>query len=229
MEATTTQTTPAVEKPQAQSSAPVKETNTPQTIETAKLDAPSLLGGASKENAPVKEGEVTAEGDKPAEKPVIPEKYEFKLPDGFTIDEQTKGFIDTTFKELGIPADKAQALVDKHVEQFNVSLQAREAQAIEGWKAEVKGWEDVVKNDPILGGANFDATIAQAGKAVRTLLPNLKYGDQLLEFLDGGMGSNPAVVELFYYLGKMQGEDTAVKASTDIPAKPSFYPSMEKK
>lgn len=80
---------------------PVAEAKPETKAETPAEELKTLLDEASEE-------EKTVEGE--AKK--VPEKYEFKLPEGMTLDEAAMAIVSPVFKELGLDNDQAQKLVD---------------------------------------------------------------------------------------------------------------------
>lgn len=172
-----------------------------------------------------------AEPAKPAEpgaagEPVVagpPEKYEFKLPDGLTMDVAGLAKYEDTFRELGLTNDQAQRLIGQYSEQVveqNKQLEAELAKQTEAWTNEIKG-------DPEFGGAKFDATVATAQKAIGHFgSPELK---QWLE-VTGAM-NHPGLVKAFARIGKAMSEDTFNRPNTNVPGTPKpiherMYPNQ---
>lgn len=122
--------------------------------------------------------------DAKGEAPTEPVKAaEFKVPDGATFGPKALGAFQATVTELGLPADKAQALLDK-------VLPASAAEAAELAKQQIveveKKWADEFRADKDIGGAKFDASLKKIGFVVD------KYGSpELREFLrDTGVGNS---------------------------------------
>lgn len=66
-----------------------------------------------------------AEGDKKPEADTkVPEKYDFKLPEGFTLDEGTTKTASELFKGMGLNQENAQKLVDFYVGQQKAAVEA---------------------------------------------------------------------------------------------------------
>lgn len=139
----------------------------------------------------------------PAEtKPVVPDKYEIKVPEGLQLDAAVLNEYTPIFKELGLTQEAAQKLVESNL-AIQQAAQARQLQA----------WEGELKADKDFGGKNFEANVAEAQKAVgRFLTPQDK------AFLDQtGLGNHPGLVKMFLRIGKAISED-AVPATTTPPA-----------
>lgn len=120
-----------------------------------------------------------------------PEEYEdFKLPEGYEVHEEVMGEAKSLFKELDLPQDKAQKLID---------LQTKvETARAEVWAEQQKTWAKESAEHPDFGGEKFEANAATANKAL------VKYGgDAVVELLEQfGLQNHPAMVGMFYNIGK---------------------------
>ncbi len=133
--------------------------------------------------------------------PVVPDKYELKLPDGSPLDAAATERIAATARELGLSNDAAQKMVDLS----NAELVRQE----EAWKAEALA-------DPTLGATPEErkATVDR-GRAVLRKFSEASPSDAeaFADFLEGtGLGSNPATVRFFAWLGKAMGEGKVIVA-----------------
>ena len=138
---------------------------------------------------------------KPEEtKPTVPDKYDpFSVPDGMAVDEGLSGEFGAVAKELGLPQDQAQKLVD-----FYTTTQQKQIEAMN------ESWVAAVKSDPEIGGAKLDASLAVAAKAVDAF-----GGQELRQFFDEtGMGNHPAMVKLMINIGKRISEDSFIPGQT---------------
>lgn len=137
------------------------------------------------------EGE-NPEGEKPAE-PVVPEKYEFALPEGFTLDEARASEFEAFARTNNLTneaANEALALAVKHVE----GLQEQQATA---WREQVEAWGNEIRSDKDLGGDKLQASVSIAQKAIA------RFGSpELVDFLESsGVGNHPALVKFCYQIG----------------------------
>jgi hypothetical protein len=152
-----------------------------------------------------------AEGEKPAgDKPVdkkpddkptgAPEKYEdFKLPEGLKADTPVMGKFASLAKELNLPQDAAQKVVDLAGELQQANLQ--ELQTV--IEAQREKWGTESKTDKEFGGDKFDENLAVAVKARDQFgTPELK---SLLNA--SGLGNHPEVIRLFYRVGQAISQD----------------------
>ena len=156
---------------------------------------------------PAKEPEVDKAGEKDKakepekkdEKPVVPEKYEFKAPEGVEqLDPQALAVFEPIAKELGLSQEQAQKLVDIYPQ-----IQQQQAEA---WSKQVTDWGDQVKADKEIGGDKLTASVGQAQKALD------QFGTPALrEYLESsGLGNHPELVRAFAKVGKMMSEDKII-------------------
>lgn len=141
-----------------------------------------------------------------------PEKYEFKMPDGFQMDASASTAFSEVAKELNLTQDAAQKVLDK----MGPVLAGRHADVLNQAKAQ---WVEGAKSDKEFGGDQFGENLAVAKKAID------KFGTpELLKLLnESGLGSHPEVIRVFYRAGKAISEDRFVTggASTNVEADPA--------
>ena len=148
-------------------------------------------------NDPDKPGD-TDKPDEPSKD--VPEEYEkFSLPEGFEYDEGKAKEFGALARELGLPQDKAQRLVDMYVGNLQQGLSAQ----IEAVAARNKGWQEAARNDKEFGGVDFERNLAVANEGLRRLGT-----PELISYLEeSGLGNHPEVVRLCWKVGKLAGED----------------------
>lgn len=166
------------------------------------------------------EGEAAKDGENKDDKGTVPEKYEFKLPDGVTLDEGRAAEFSTVAKGLGLSQEQAQKLVD---------LDVKRAQDQANAHAEtVKGWANELKADKEYGGDNLTATLASCKQVMDKFA-----SPALREYMDAtGLGNHPELVRFVARIGKGLSEDTFVKGgTTTTPADPAkvMYPNSNMK
>jgi hypothetical protein len=145
---------------------------------------------------------------------VIPEKYEFAVPDGFTLDNEAVEKFTPIAKELGLSNEKAQKLANLYAE-----IQKGAADKLMKARADLmdKQYEEVQKHAEF-GGANFEKN---AG-AVRGLIGRFdKDGAATKAFAETGVANNPAIFGLLYRISKVIGEDTTQMGNSAAVAKKS--------
>jgi hypothetical protein len=168
----------------------------PKTVEQA--------AAAAKDDKAAKDGEA----DKKAGPP---EKYEFKLPDGFKVPDEVRAEYEGAFKELGLTQEQAQKLVDLQIKQEQKSAEQLKSQ----WEATHNEWVAGFKADKEIGGdeAAQKKSLAFAKKALASefATPGLA---EALEVT--GAGNHPEVIRLLTRLGKAVSDDKFV-AGTSAP------------
>lgn len=190
---------------------PVPEGGENKTVDN-KTDADTQQGttdqqaDAQKKDDGVKEPDTTqlTDGVKiEGEKEEVPEKYDdFKLPEGFTMDQGALEAFSPVAKELGMSQVNAQKLIDLYS-----SIQSKQAESIQKLFAEEHEKSiATVKADPEMGGNNYEANLKIACNVI------VKYGskDVLGAFAETGIGDNPDVIRMFLKIGKAMGEDSLV-------------------
>lgn len=176
--------------------------------------------GTEPQGAEPKAGEQTSD-DKGAkgDEPVVPEKYEFTMPDDVELDGPSAEEFSAIAKELKLSQADAQRIAD-------VAIKMQQKQA-ETHVATVKGWADSCKTDKEFGGDNLEQNMSVARKAIDTFgSPELK---ALLN--SSGLGNHPEIVRFAFKAGKAVSEDTFVKSGSRVPTPESsleqrLYPNM---
>lgn len=134
-----------------------------------------------------------------AQKPVVPEAYAFKdLPEGYSISEQQLAEVTPLFKELNLTQEQADKLMAFDAKRALAAEQA----GLEQRQGLVTGWEKSLREDATFGGANFDANVGVAQKALA------QFGTPELSTMlkESGLGSHPEVVRLFHRIGQQLAE-----------------------
>lgn len=158
-------------------------------------------------------GKETSEQDG---KPTVPEVYEFKAPEGITLDEGAIAIVSPVLKGLGITQEGAQKLADSFIQ-----IQAAQA------AAQSEAWLTDLKADPEIGGKNHEVSKQLAQEAFA------KWGTPALKtFLEAtGLGNHPELNRVFVKIAKASAQDTHVPAEgggvvETSPAK-RMFPEMK--
>lgn len=181
------------------------------TGDVAGSDKPeNLLGGA--EGDPAKAGDKVSEaegGKKEGEddagkdsKEAAPIEYtDFTAPEGVEIDKALLDAVVPVLKELGLPQDGAQKLVD-----FYAGLQVKQAEA---WASQVNDWAKETRSDKELAsGEGFDANVAVAQHAIRELFPDMEERKSFLGLIvQTGIQNHPLMVKFCLRAGKQFADD----------------------
>jgi Spy/CpxP family protein refolding chaperone len=146
-----------------------------------------------------------------SDRPPVPETYEFKAPEGVTLDAAVVEKASPIFKELGLSQEQAQKLVDLYSEQ-SAKTNADLTKAVEDMRA---GWREAVTKDPEIG-AKLDQVKVELGRAKDRLPPAIRTEfDKAMN--DTGMGDHPAIVKGLYELSKLVNEGTHVTGGAPSP------------
>lgn len=159
----------------------------------------------------------TATTEKPGEqKPVVPEKYDLKLPDDLKAPEgvDVNAYLErtaATARELGLSNEKANALLKHDVQTVSKYAEGIQAQHVNN----VNAWAGQVKVDKEIGGEAFDAN-AELAKRVIGRFGTDAFKDALNKT---GLGNHPELVRFVIRIGKTMSEDQlVVPGSTGAPA-----------
>ena len=137
-------------------------------------------------------------------KPVVPDKYDFKLPEGYVPDAKLIETVTPVFRDLGLSQENAQKLVDVWVQQE----QAR----IEDFARIKQEWAETARKDPefakIEGG--FEKVL-EAAKAPLALYRDPRFGEMLRMT---GADNHPEMIRFLVWVQKKLGEDRASGVSS---------------
>lgn len=183
-----TQTGGTNDQPGGQAGADGKPASTDGT------NADPTKGQPGADGKPAADAKPTDDGKQPP-KDGAPGEYKFETPEGVELDQARLTEFTTIAKELKLPQEAAQKLV-------NLAAQ-HELSRAEAYAKQTAAWADEVKADKDLGGDKLAESIATARKAIDLGPPELK------EFLKAtGMGNHPAIFRWAHAVGKALSEDT---------------------
>lgn len=200
-----------------QGSGPAPEQSQP----TAPPAEPGNLMADAKPETAEAPAEPKPEGDKPAE----PIAYDFKLPEGVAKDDPLVAAYTEAVAEAKLPADVAQAVIERLAPKVAEALQAPHRL----WSETQTKWQDEVRNDPEIGGTKLQPTLASIAKLLddpRWCPPGTR---EALSFTGGG--NNPALIKAFANFARLVTEGgmvaAAKPAATDKSTAAVLYPSMQ--
>lgn len=156
--------------------------------------------------------------------PKAPEQYDLKLPEQSTdLDAKLVERTGAIARDLGLPQDAAQKMLDAVVKEVGLHHQAAlEAYKPDGveWKKQVEGWETAAIADTEIGGS-ADALKASGELGKRVLAT---FGSETIyKFLhETGFGSHPDVIRLLRRIGKAMDEGSLVTAGAQDEGAPSL-------
>lgn len=132
---------------------------------------------------------------------VVPEKYEFKLPEGVKLDE---GFLDAmtpAFKEAGLSQEQASKLVDGYVKVGQKLETQREADFQKWMSDQARDNDKAIRNE---WGQEYDANFKTAQRGLARFFQDKDF----YAVLDStGIVRNPAFMRGLLQIGKMIRED----------------------
>lgn len=178
------------------------------------------------EQAPAAPVEGQQQAPQTTDAPAVPDTYAFSnLPEGYVLDDQAVGQWSGVFKELGLTQEQADKLVQMDAQRVLAGNQAAEQQAVQARQQQNEAWVGDLKKDPQFGGANFEANVEIANKALSA------YGSPELTTMlrESGLGSHPEVVRFFHKVGKELQEGSLHRASTTVPTQSwaqRMYPDL---
>ncbi len=147
---------------------------------------------------------VTAE-----QKPVVPEKYELKLPENSPLKADAIERISTLAKEKGLSNEQAQGLLDAESGTVLSYVEAQKSQV----KTITEGWVNELKSDKELGGEHFNQSVEMAKRVVD------RFGTDAFKkaLNETGLGNHPELVRAFARIGKSMAEDQLVIGNQQNP------------
>lgn len=157
---------------------------------------------------PVKE----PEGEKKDAPQGAPEKYaDFKLPDGYKMDETASKEVTAMFKELNLSQDQAQKLVD----YYGANLLKTAEAPYKFWADTQKEWIGEIQDR---FGSKTDQTRKDINSAITNALPPSLARAFRTAIDVTGAGSNPDIFEALAILAKPHIEGKPVPAGGQSPA-----------
>ncbi|MCG9010673.1 hypothetical protein LH431_08625 [Laribacter hongkongensis] len=146
-----------------------------------------------------------------------PERYDFRAPEGMQFDAAVIEQFSGIARELNLPQDAAQKMLDR----MAPALQARQSEQL---AAASEQWVKAAKADQEFGGEQLAENLGHAKRALD------QFGTAELKSLlnDSGLGNHPEVIRFMVRAGKAIGEDrfvTGVRGASgqgDDPAKRLF-------
>ncbi|HEK0003269.1 TPA: hypothetical protein SMN85_003600 [Pseudomonas aeruginosa] len=182
---------------------------------------------ASQQQAAEQGQQQQAQAQQQEQKPAVPDAYKFESLPGYDFSAEAQAEWSGVFKELGLTQEQASKLVEMDAKRQASGAQASEQAAIEYRNQQVSKWESELKQDAAFGGANFEANVGIAQKALAD------YGTPELTAMlkESGLGSHPEVVRFFHRVGQQLAEGKLHRTTTEMSSRKSnaevFYGSKE--
>lgn len=176
-------------------------TGTPPAGDGGTGESGQTAGNGAKTPEQIAADEAAAKAAEDAAKPQgAPEKYEaFTAPEGATLDAKVMDQFAEAARELNLPQDAAQKMIDK----MAPLMASRQAEQIEQLRTE---WAEQSNTDKEFGGDKLQENLVHARKALDTFAtPELK---TILN--ETGLGNHPELVRFMVRAGKAIAEDKIV-------------------
>jgi hypothetical protein len=130
------------------------------------------------------------------------EKYELKLPEGSFLKQDAVEDVINFAKENGLSKDQAQKILDKE----SVLLKNQLDSQLKTYKTQVEQWAKDVKDDPEIGGNNFNESIELSKRGLHRIA-----SPELIKLIDEtGYGNHIELVRAFRKLEKMFADDKII-------------------
>ena len=171
-----------------------------------------------------KAGEKTTEKKDDA-KPVVPEKYEFKAPEGYEYDAEKLKALEPVFKELGLSQEGAQKLMDVAGKEIAAAIQA----PFDAYQTQRNEWRDSLIKDPAFGNGKdnlLPAVRQDIGRVIDSLGELAPAFREAMDYT--GVGDHPAFVKGIVALSKLvvEGKPATGNPPAGGQARPSAAQAM---
>lgn len=198
---TDTAAAPAAASPATSQAPAASWVDAPTDTTPASAAAPVSDAAAKPAGTDAAAGEAKTEEAKPER--VAPESYEFKAPEGVELNPALLGEFEGLARELNMPQNEAQAIVERMTPKIQARMQAQQIEIMAQARAD---WLQQIESDAEIGGAAKQASQASAAKALH------QFGTPELRALlkDSGLEAHPEVVRFFSRAGKAISEDSFV-------------------
>ena len=157
-----------------------------------------------------------------------PDEYaDFKMPKDAPVDEQLLNDFKPLAKELDLPQDKAQKLIDLYAEKVAPLMIQRQQ---DQWQKTQKQWVETAKADKEIGGDKWDSTVESAMRAVNTIgTPELKE-----VFNTYGLGNHHELIRAFARIAPLLGEAKRIdgnptQTNTAVMPSAALWPNLPTK
>lgn len=171
--------------------------------------------------------EAKAKDAKPADgKPVKAEDIKLTVPEGITVDETTMTELTGILADAKLtPTERGQKLMDLHARAL---LEQHEA-PYKLWAKTQKEWQDAIKADEEIGGANFEPMKSRIEQVIG-LVGKKEAAEIRQAFRFTGAGNNPAIVRFLDRMAKSLTEGGPIIGGKPSPtggsAAEKLYPNQ---
>lgn len=168
--------------------------------------APAAAPAPSTDPAPAPAPAPAAAAPAPVAAATVPDKYELKLPSGYT-DATVIGRVEEFAKANKLTQEQAQAHLDKTVGEL---LSYREKVSSDIQRT-VEGWQTATKADKEIGGESLVRSLELSKKVIT------RFGSpELVDYLDKTkLGDNPEFIRIFKRIGEAMKEDDFIQPGSE--------------
>lgn len=150
--------------------------------------------------------------------------YTLTAPEGYPISEGALKGLNEVCKSANLNEEQANAVMAYMHGNYTTAIAAQQ----EAIQAQAKTWIGEFKADKEFGGDKFDASVADAQRALATFDKSGTVSKMLAET---GYGNNPDVLRIFARVGRALGEDQLAGngggGAEDKPLGERLYPNMK--
>lgn len=190
------------------------EASAPATAAAKPAEAASAQAPDASKAEPAKDSAETAKQEpetKPAEaqKPVVPEKYDLKMPKDSALSDAHVENLSLYAKEKGLSNEQAQELLEresKAVSEYSASVYEKQKQMADGWAEQAS-------KDAEIGGEAFKQNAELAKRVVERFATD----DFRKELSKTGLGNHPELLRIFTRIGKAMAPDTLIPGGQRPP------------
>lgn len=149
------------------------------------------------------EAQTQATSETQPKSPVVPEKYDLKLPEGATLDQKAIDEISAFAKEKGLSQEAAQAVLERE----HSLISGLQQKAEQEWQAKKDQWLKDATGDKEFGGDNLKLSAEVAHRALKRFDSTGKLAEMLET---SGFGNHPEVIRFMWKIGQAMSEDQLV-------------------
>lgn len=136
----------------------------------------------------------------PETPPEIPEKYDFKVPEGVEVSDDERAEVEAIAKEGKMSLELAQKVFDMRVSARTGVMEKLTADHA----VRVADWDAQTRADTEIGGSKFEQSVRVAQKVINKF-GSEGFGEMLRT---SGYGSHPEVVRMMAKIGHAMSEDS---------------------
>lgn len=204
---------------QATTAAATEPTNVAAEPQATPAQPESLLNAeATGETTNAEGGKDQGQTDTPDAPPTVPEKYEFKVPEGFNLDPAAIEAFTPLAQKFKLSQEGAQELVDLHMQQVAAFQKGQQ----DAWVKQQQDWAAEFKADKEFGGPNLEASIRAANAALNKFAS--KEDIEAIKSL--GLSNLPPLVRILARSHKLMAEDKLHQGGSSHDATPSLASAM---